>query len=240
MIEVIGFDADDTLWHNMPLFSATQEKFKRMLSDYHPPEWIEQRLNETESRNIRHFGYGIKGFTLSMIETAIELSEGRITGTEISRLIGFAKEMLAAPIQLLDRVEETIRRLSTTHRLMLITKGDLFDQETKLARSGIGRYFSSVEIVSRKTEETYARILEQHQLDADRFLMVGDSIRSDILPVVAIGGHAVHIPPVEVWVHEVVADEHVDRSRFHEIAHIGELPELVTTLSNGSEPAERS
>src|SRR5215467_6774277 len=136
-IDLIAFDADDTLWHNETIFVTAQEKFKQLLAKYHSEDWIDRKLYETEGRNLQHFGYGVKGFTLSMIETAIELSEGRITGTEIQTVIQLGKEMLRAPVELLEGVEDCIDELLKSYRLMVITKGDLFDQETKLARSGL-------------------------------------------------------------------------------------------------------
>lgn len=228
-VEVIAFDADDTLWHNESLFTVTQSKFKQLLSAYHSDEWIEEKLNETERRNIEHFGYGIKGFTLSMIETAIELTEGRVTGAEIGQIIGFAKAMLKAPVELLDGVRETVSRLASDYRLMLITKGDLFDQESKIARSGLGDYFSHVEIVSEKNSNVYRAILARHQLDPRRFLMVGNSIKSDILPAIEVGVRAVYVPYHTTWVHERVSD--YDAAGFSEIAHIGLLPALLDEMS---------
>ncbi|HUO85353.1 MAG TPA: HAD family hydrolase [Thermoanaerobaculia bacterium] len=233
MIHAIGFDADDTLWHNMPLFSATEEKFKQMLSPYHPPDWVEQRLYQTEIRNLQHFGYGIKGFTLSMIETAIELTEGRIRGEEIANLIEWAREMLTAPVELLDHVEPVVRGLCGSYQLLLITKGDLFDQESKLARSGIGDCFAHVEIVSRKAPEVYRRILDSRGIDPSSFLMVGDSLRSDVLPVVEIGGQAVFIPPRQAWAHEVVPDAEASAARFFRIDHLGLLSSVIEQLEDG-------
>jgi putative hydrolase of the HAD superfamily len=227
-IDIIAFDADDTLWHNESLFTVTQSKFKQLLSAYHSDEWIEEKLNETERRNIEHFGYGIKGFTLSMIETAIELTEGRISGAEIEQIIGFAKAMLRAPVELLDGVRETIIHLAEQYPLMLITKGDLFDQESKIARSGLGDYFSHVEIVSEKNSNVYRAIIAKHQLDPVRFLMIGNSIKSDILPAIEAGARAVYVPYHLTWVHERVSD--YDASGFSEIAHIGLLPALLEEM----------
>src|SRR5436853_1586138 len=228
-IDVIAFDADDTLWHNESLFTVTQSKFKQLLSAYHSEEWIEEKLNETERRNIEHFGYGIKGFTLSMIETAIELTGGRLTGAGIEQIIGFAKAMLKAPVELLDGVRETVSRLAGAYQLMLITKGDLFDQESKIARSGLGDYFSHVEIVSEKNSGVYRAILAKHQLDPPRFLMVGNSIKSDILPAIEAGARAVYVPYHTTWVHERVTD--YDASGFFEIAHLGLLPDLLEEMT---------
>src|ERR1043165_2799101 len=154
MFDVIAFDADDTLWHNEPIFHATEGQFAGMLAAYHPADWVRDRLLATEVKNLGHFGYGIKGFILSMIETAIELTEGRVTGAEVSRILEWGHHMLGHPVQLLDGVRETVESLSANYKLMLLTKGDLFDQESKLARSGLGEYFAAVEIVSEKRAAT--------------------------------------------------------------------------------------
>ena len=232
-IELIGLDADDTLWHNMPIFVSAEERFRAILSRYHDEEWIEKRLNETQVRNLEHFGYGIKGFTLSMIETAIDLSEERITGAEIRQLIEIAREMLTAPVELLDGARDTVEALAGRYRLILITKGDLFDQEGKLARSGLGSHFEHAHIVSAKTTETYQSILASHGVAPEKFVMVGDSLRSDIVPVIEIGGHGVHIPVENQWSHEIVPlDEIVDRSRFVELSTIRQLPEALGTMND--------
>ena len=226
-IEVIAFDADDTLWHNESLFTITQDKYKKLLAKYHSEEWIESRLFDTETENIKHFGYGVKGFTLSMIETSIELSEGRISGAEIMQIIDFAKEMLRSPIELLEGVEETIKSLSQTHDLMIITKGDLFDQESKIARSGLAEYFSKIEIVKEKDDECYQKILAKYNIDVSKFLMVGNALKSDILPVLRIGGAAVHIPYHTTWAREIVADEELKNYKFLQLKVMNELAELL-------------
>lgn len=225
-IEVIAFDADDTLWHNESLFTITQDKYKKLLSKYHSEEWIERRLFDTETENIKHFGYGVKGFTLSMIETAIELSEGRISGAEIMQIIDFAKEMLRSPIELLEGVEETIKNLSQTHDLMIITKGDLFDQESKIARSGVAEYFSKIEIVKEKDDECYQKILAKYNIDKSKFLMVGNALKSDILPVLRIGASAVHIPYHTTWAREIVADDELKTYNFLQLKVMNELVDL--------------
>jgi putative hydrolase of the HAD superfamily len=225
-IEIIAFDADDTLWHNESLFTITQDKYKKLLSKYHSEEWIDQRLFDTETENIQHFGYGVKGFTLSMIETAIELSEGRVTGAEIGQIIRFAKEMLKSPTELLEGVEETIEKLSKTHELMIITKGDLFDQESKIARSGLAEYFSKVEIVKEKDDECYRKILAKYAIDKDKFVMVGNALKSDILPVLRIGAAAVHIPYHTTWAREVVGDDELKDYNFLRLDGMKDLPEI--------------
>jgi putative hydrolase of the HAD superfamily len=224
MITTIAFDADDTLWHNERLFISIKDRYKNLLSEYHDGDWIEQRLDAAETRNIQHFGYGIKGFTLSMIETACELTEGRITGDKILSIIEFAREMLAAPIDVLEGVSETIQALSREYRLMVITKGDLLDQEAKLARSGLGDYFKAFEIVPRKDRGIYKYILRRHQIQPEEFMMVGNSLKSDVLPVLEIGATAVHIPYETEWFHEKVTDEELKDKDFVRLANIAELP----------------
>ncbi|MDG1487572.1 MAG: HAD hydrolase-like protein, partial [SAR324 cluster bacterium] len=191
MFEVIAFDADDTLWHNESIFTMTQIKFCEMLSS-HGQEVVDQTLFSTQIKNLQHFGYGIKGFILSMIETSIELTDGEVSGHEIQQILDFGREMLAAPIELLPYVREVVEELSQKYTLMLITKGDLIDQETKIARSGLAEFFDAVEIVSDKTTEVYSKILERHKIESSRFMMIGNSMRSDIVPIVQIGAHAVH------------------------------------------------
>lgn len=230
MVKVIAFDADDTLWHNEPLYVTTQDKFKELLSGYHDSELIEQKLYEAETRNLHYFGYGIKGFALSMIETAVELTGGRIRGQDIQTIIDWAKEMQQAPLQLMAHVEETIGRLADAYPLMLITKGDLFDQETKLARSGLADYFGHVEIVSEKTSAAYEAILAKYRINPREFLMVGNSLRSDILPVVTIGGQGVYIPYHITWDVETVDEQALVDHEFFELEHIGLLPALVDRL----------
>ena len=231
MIDVIAFDADDTLWHNEPLFLDTKNKFQKLLAAYHPPEWTEQRLYETEMRNLEHFGYGIKSFALSMIETAVELTEGRISGSDVQQIIDLAKAMLDTPIHLLDGVEETITTLAAKRPLMLVTKGDLFDQESKIARSGLGDLFRTVEVVTTKDRSTYKAITEKLGVAPSRFLMVGDSLKSDILPVLDIGGNAIHVPYHTTWKHEEVPSDVVNRYDFRSAASIRDVPRLIGELS---------
>ncbi|HMO58627.1 MAG TPA: HAD family hydrolase [Roseiflexaceae bacterium] len=226
---VIAFDADDTLWHNEPLFADTQAQFRELLAPYHDADYISRMLYDVEMRNLRLFGYGIKGFTLSMIETAIELTEGRISGHEIGRIIESARAMMQAPTRLLDDAQNVVATLGARYRLMLITKGDLFDQEAKLARSGLAEYFRHVEIVSEKTPITYRRILEQHAIAPEHFLMVGNSPRSDILPVLAIGGSAVYIPYHMLWLHEQI-DPPPPQAGLYELRRLAELPDLITRI----------
>ena len=227
MIEVVAFDADDTLWHNVPLFDEATVRFREMLATYHSPQWIEERLYQTETRNLRHYGYGIKSFTLSMVETAIELTEGRVTGAEIQEMLDFGKEMLRAPVQLLEDAERTVRLLAESRRLMIVTKGDLFDQESKLARSGLGDHFAAMEVVSEKDRRTYEAVMEKCRVSAREFLMVGDSLRSDILPVLEAGGNAIHIPYDNQWKHEMVDQQIPEHRRYSCIASLREVPTQI-------------
>lgn len=221
----IGFDADDTLWHNESLYSSTQARFRELLASYHEADWIDRTLYATEMRNLERFGYGIKGFTLSMIETAIELTEGRISGTEIQAILNLGKEMLTAPVELLPDVAEVVAGLAETYPLVLITKGDLFDQEAKLARSGLGEHFHHVEIVSQKDEAAYRWVLSKLGIEPTHFAMVGNSLRSDILPVLEVGARAVHIPYAIVWEHENADVPQADG--FYALDSIAELPNLL-------------
>jgi putative hydrolase of the HAD superfamily len=230
MINTIAFDADDTLWHNERIFLSTKERFASLLSEYHDRIYIERHLDQTEIKNIRHFGYGIKGFTLSMIETACELTEGRITGDRIKEILKLAKEMIASPIEVLEGVRETVEELSNDYRLMMITKGDLLDQEAKLARSGLGDCFDAFEIVPRKDAKIYRYILRRHGIDPGGFVMVGNSLRSDILPVVEIGARAVFVPYETEWFHEQVGEEELKNKEFTTLSRFSDLVEWVRSV----------
>ena len=227
MIDVIAFDADDTLWHNEPIFHATEAQFAAMLAAYHPAEWVRDRLFATEMKNLGHFGYGIKGFILSMIETAIELTEARVTGAEVQKIIDWGHEMLHHPVELLDGVRETVESLAGRYKLMLLTKGDLFDQESKLARSGLGEFFDAVEIVSTKNAATYAAIMRRHAVEPRRFVMIGNSLRSDVLPALEAGAHAVHIPYELTWAHERLDEEALAGKEFGVLERIALLPDWI-------------
>jgi len=228
--DLIAFDADDTLWHNERLYVEAQARFAQLLAHYHQPEWIGERLYLTETRNIQHFGYGIKAFALSMIETAVELTEGRLSGQDVQALINLAKEMLSAKVELLEHVAETIPQLAGKYRLMVITKGDLLDQETKIARSGLGQYFQQVEVVSQKTPETYQRLLKKAAIPPERFLMIGNSLKSDILPILGLGGNAIYIPYETTWLHEVASPPPEGQARYYPLEHMGQLPALLERL----------
>jgi putative hydrolase of the HAD superfamily len=231
VIELIAFDGDDTLWHSEQLFADTQERFRALIEPYLDGDvGLDARLLETEHRNLPIFGYGAKGFTLSLIETAIEVTDGRVSGADIQAVIDLGKALLDHPVDLLDGVEEVIDALGEDHDLMVITKGDLFHQETKVARSGLVERFSRIEIVSEKDDATYRRILASTGVDPDRFLMVGNSLKSDILPIVALGGHAAHVPYHVTWALERVDDADAARDGFHALADISEVVDLVRRL----------
>lgn len=232
--QVIAFDADDTLWHNERLYQQTEEKYVRILSRYLEAAHISENLYHMETRNIPHFGYGVKSFTLSMIETAVELTHGRISGQDILEIIGMAKAMLSAKVELLEHVSETVTALAKKYPLMMITKGDLLDQEAKLARSGLQEYFTFFEVVSDKTPESYARLLRRESIDPRRFLMIGNSIRSDVLPILELGGRAIFVPYYTTWAHEAAEMPDGNHPDFYQIDHIGLLPDLVKKLEMNS------
>lgn len=229
-LPTIAFDGDDTLWHNETLFAGTQQQLRDILAAHVPAETIDRTLLARERANLALFGYGVKGFTLSMIETAIEVSDATVTAAEIQRLIELGKAMLSSPVNPIDGVDAVVESLKRRgHRLMVITKGDLFDQESKIARSGLADLFDAVEIVSEKDEATYRAILDRHEIVPADFVMVGNSIRSDVLPVLALGGHAIHVPYAITW-----AIEHVDNATdvppILKAGSIAEVPEMIAGL----------
>lgn len=236
--QLIAFDADDTLWETERLYVRAQASLRTLLARYVDEAAIDGRLYQTEMRNLGHFGYGIKAFALSMIETAIELTDGRVTASEIQQIIHTAREMLIADIELIDHVPDALSTLAASHSLMLITKGDLRDQEDKIARSGLAAHFHFVEIVSDKSRDVYQAILEKHAVRSEHFLMVGNSVRSDILPVLELGGQAVLIPHELTWAHEAAEAPPSGQLGFHTLEHIDQLPELIARLE--AQPASRS
>lgn len=225
-LTTIGFDADDTLWHNERFFHLTQKTVFEMLAPYSETANLGERLLAAERRNIGHYGFGIKGFTLSMIETAIEVSDGNIPAKVIGEIMAVGREMLRHPIELLPGAGDAVEALARTHKIVLITKGDLLDQERKLAQSGLGEMFDAVEIVSDKRPDVYARIFAAHGSGAHQGLMVGNSMKSDVLPMIAAGGHGVFVPADLGWALEA-AEAPLGESRFHEIDAIARLADLV-------------
>lgn len=227
-IKYLALDADDTLWMNEPIFTQTQDACREIIGKYiDDPQEMDRKLYEYEKKNLRLFGYGIKGFLLSMIETVVELSEGKVVGTDIQKIIDLGKEMLDHPVHLLETVEKSVPRLSEEFVLMVITKGDLFDQENKLARSGIADYFQIVEVVSEKDEATYRNLLQRHNILAEEFLMVGNSLKSDVLPVLQAGGHAVHIPYHTTWEMEKISQHKLADYSYTELGRMSELFDLL-------------
>ncbi len=224
---VIGFDADDTLWHNENIFEQVHERYRALLAQYHDAATVDRTLFATEMKNLPLYGYGVKGFMLSAIETAIELTQNRISAEEIQTLINLGQDMLEHPVELLDGVAETLITLAGTHRLLLITKGDLRDQERKVAKSGLAAYFHHIEILSEKNEAAYATILRRHAIAPAEFLMVGNSLKSDILPVLALGGGGAHVPYHLTWGHERTDEVPDAPGRFIQLASIRELPDLL-------------
>ena len=236
-IAAIGFDADDTLWHNEDHFNATEEAFADLVAPWATDEDARAVLLATETRNLELFGYGVKSFTLSMIEAAMEVSGGAIGSADLAVLLDRGKAMLARPAQLLPDVHEVVELLGERHRLLLITKGDLHHQERKVQLSGIAHHFTAIEVISEKDIPSYARILKRHAIAASEFVMVGNSVKSDVLPVVALGAVGVHIPYVFTWAHEVVESHHVqkaernvDGARYWELDGIGDVPALIRRL----------
>ena len=231
MIEVIGLDGDDTLWHSEQLFVDTQARFNELLAPHVDLDAaaLDARLVEVERRNVDSFGYGVKAFTLSLIETAIEVTEGAVPASAIQSILDLGKVLLDHPVQLLDGVLDAVDELSDHYRLLLVTKGDLLHQESKVARSGLAELLWGVEIVSEKDEATYRRVLLRNGVDPTTFVMVGNSVRSDVLPVLEIGGRAVHVPYHVTWELE---HAHADPERhdFPVLESVRELPDCIRSL----------
>ena len=229
VLTTIGFDADDTLWHNEQAFRLTQDRFASLLSAYAPPDHLEERLLAAERRNVGHYGYGVKGFVLSMIETAIEVTGAKVPASVIGDLVAAGREMLSHPTELLPHARDAITGLSGRYKLILITKGDLLDQERKLAQSGLGDLFDGVEIVSNKTQTTYEQVFSRHGSGPSQALMIGNSLRSDVIPALQAGAWAVHVPQPLTWALE--QDEPpTHHPRFHTISDLGQLQDLVGNL----------
>jgi Predicted hydrolase (HAD superfamily) len=230
VFDIIALDADDTLWQNETIYRQTRDEFVRLLSDVASEQTIIDTLDATEGRNLEEFGFGIKAYTLSLIETAIKLTDGKIDGSKVQRIVDLAHFLLNQPVDLLEGVRETLPLLAAQHRLMMITKGDLLDQERKLARSGLAKYFSEVEIISHKDQASYAKLLKHYGLTPERFIMVGNSLRSDVLPLMALGGTGVYIPFELVWLHEQAETPPAGARGFYELKQFSELPGLISRL----------
>jgi putative hydrolase of the HAD superfamily len=229
-VTTLGFDADDTLWQNETFFRMTEQRFTELLSGHGEHHVLSARLLEAERRNLAFYGYGVKGFTLSMIETAVEVTKGEVPASVIAEILSFGRQMLENPVETLPNVRETLDQLAGSYRLVLITKGDLFDQERKLAQSGLGEYFDAVEIVSEKTAQTYERIFARHGDGAAHAVMVGNSLKSDVVPAIAAGAYGVHVPHELTWAleHEVAPE---DNPRFLRIPDVGKLPPLLGQMT---------
>lgn len=228
--KVIAFDADDTLWVNEPYFQETERKFCSLLEDYLPHHTVAQELFRTEIDNLKLYGYGVKGFMLSMIETALRVSNKTLRVEVIEKAILYGKELLEKPIELLDGVESVLQQLHGRYRLVVATKGDLLDQERKLQKSGLEKYFHHIEIMSEKKEEDYAKLIRHLDVDPSTFLMIGNSLKSDILPVLALGGQAIHIPYHTTWAHEVV-EHQIEHPHFRQFEKITAILDFLDQAS---------
>ncbi|HEA23607.1 MAG TPA: HAD family hydrolase [Pricia antarctica] len=206
-IKVVAFDADDTLWVNETYFRETEEAFAALLEGYETKNQIDQELFKTEIKNLDCYGYGVKGFVLSMVESALEISNQQVPQTTISEILKLGKKMLDEPVELLDGVIEVLGELKNKYRLIVLTKGDLLDQERKIERSGLSEFFQHVEVLSDKKAENYLHLLNHLQIDVKEFLMIGNSLKSDVLPILEIGAQAVHVPFHTTWKHEEVSME---------------------------------
>lgn len=226
-LDLIAFDADDTLWHGEVHYREAQAELRSILAPWCSPAETDRMMDEIDMQNLPLYGYGIKAFTLSMLEAAVALSKGEIQGEQVGQILALGRQMLEAEVRLQPHVHETLRALAQTHRLIVITKGDLLDQNDKVKRSGLTPYFSAVEVVSEKTPPVYQAILDRYQVAPAQFLMIGNSLPSDIIPVLAIGGAAVHIPADTTWAHETVADFDSDQRGFYELADLSQLPNFI-------------
>ena len=227
-IKVIGFDADDTLWVNETYFREAEHAICKLLSHYETPNKIDQEIFKMEMKNLGIYGYGVKAFILSMVEVALELSNYTVSNQVITEILDIGKAMLNKPVELLSGVETTLKTLSKKYKLIVITKGDLLDQERKLERSGLSKYFHHIEIVSDKKSINYSRVLKHLEIEPKSFLMVGNSLKSDILPLINIGAQAVHIPFHTTWAHETVSPAETKDKEFTTLNSISELPALLS------------
>jgi putative hydrolase of the HAD superfamily len=227
MIDLIAFDADDTLWHNEILYIRAKDALVKLLVKYASSAEIDDVLEKQEAVNLEDYGYGIKSFTLSMVEAAIQVSHERVSPREIREVMGIGRGMHRAQVELFEHTQDTLKALRKSYPLMLLTKGEPHEQQRKVKRSGLQGYFKFVEVVGEKAEENYRALLEHYRVDPRRFVMVGNSMRSDILPVLEIGGTAIYIPYEHTWSHEQVGELGNGKERFFEIEHLGYLPNLI-------------
>lgn len=225
-IKVIAFDADDTLWVNEPFFQETEKKFYQLMEGYLPAHSVAKELFKIEIDNLDLYGYGIKAYILSMIEAALHISENTISLEAIGKIIDYGKEMLDKPIELLEGVEDTLKALHGKYKLVVATKGDLKDQHKKLHESGLGHFFHHIEVMSDKKKIDYEKMLKRLEVEPSEFLMIGNSLKSDVLPVLEAGGHAVHIPFHTTWLHEQI-DHTIEHPNFREFENISQILALV-------------
>lgn len=225
-LKVIAFDADDTLWVNEPYFRETENRFFELFQDYLPQHTVARELLRTEIENLTLYGYGIKGFILSMIETAMRISDKTIPLVAIEKIIDEGKTLLQKPVELIEGVEDVLRILKGRYRLVMATKGDLLDQERKLKKSGLEHYFHHIEIMSDKQESDYKKLIKHLDIKPEEFLMIGNSLKSDVLPVLNIGGHAIHVPYHITWAHETI-ETTIDHQNFRQAAAIRDILQLI-------------
>jgi putative hydrolase of the HAD superfamily len=230
-IRLVGFDGDDTLWRSEDYYREAQARFERMLARYVDLDDVHERLYAVEKRNLALFGYGVKGMSLSMLEAAYELSGGRVSAADLHRIVLQAKQMLRHPVELIPGIREAVADIAADFPVVLVTKGDLFHQEAKVRESGLANAFGRIEIVSEKDAATYVRLFREFGVEPDEFLMVGNSLRSDIVPVLALGGWGVHVPYHVTWAHEQDAGGAIDPARMREVANAAELPDAVRALA---------
>ncbi len=228
-IKVIAFDADDTLWVNEPFFREAEERFVSLFEDFMPHHSNMKELYLTEIENLGLYGYGIKGFTLSMIETALRITDQKIPSGVIEKILKIGKEMMTKPVDLIPGVQEVLRQLNGDYRIVLATKGDLIDQERKLKKSGLESHFHHIEIMSDKRVEDYAKLIRHLDVAPDEFIMLGNSLKSDIIPVLTLGGHAIHIPFHITWAHEQI-DHEINHEKFYQVERVGEVGDLIKSI----------
>jgi len=225
-LKVIAFDADDTLWVNEPYYRQTEEQFYRLLGGYASQHELEQELLKTEIGNLTLYGYGIKGFVLSMMETALSISNNTISTEIVGKIIDLGKNMLNEPIELLDGVEEVLESLKSKYRLVVATKGDLLDQERKLKKSGLSHYFHHIEIMSEKDDANYIKLIRHLDIQPEELMMIGNSLKSDILPILNVGGHGTHIPYHITWAHEQIENT-IEDDKFRSVTNIRDVLEFL-------------
>ena len=226
-IKVIAFDADDTLWVNETYFREAEHQFAKLLSKYETENKIDQELFRTEIKNLEIYGYGVKGFVLSMVECALELSNYNVNQKTIEAILNIGKEMIEKPIELLDGVEEVLKKLQGKYKLIVATKGDLLDQERKLEKSNLLKYFHHIEVMSDKKENDYQKLIKHLDIHPSELLMIGNSLKSDVLPLIEVGASAIHVPFHTTWVHEEVSNEVSSKSDYYTLINIKEVLSLL-------------